>query len=518
MSDNRPDGGRADGGAVVGHATSAGQVRSHNEDSVLCEPVDASSVARHGLFCAVADGMGGHAAGDVASRLAVETARDAYYASDAPTLDQALREAVAQANRAVLEAGSRSHDRAQMGSTLTAVVLVGQRALIGHVGDSRCYLVAAGQIRQLTRDHSWVAEEVEAGTMTPAEARAHPRRNVITRALGLDATVDVEVVAAEARPGSALVVCSDGLHGPVEDDEIRECVERLPPDQAADELVALANERGGPDNISVVVIRPAEPPAGAAAAAPRPAEAIADDQTTLVPVQGTIHPGRERRATSGEPANPAPVRVESAPVRRREPMAVPAPTRRRAPLLAGLLLMLLLLAGGVGIGWLLFRPSAGPASVLPAPVTAPSPGPTAAQPTAAGRGAAPATPGTAPATATTAVAVPNATAEAASAPGAAAPAPAPVAPAAAGPLLVVIDDNAAVRASPVIGAPIAARLPLGARVTSEAEVNGGPANGSSRWHLVTVATESPPVRGFVHSSVVKPEGEGEAGTDEGAPR
>jgi serine/threonine protein phosphatase PrpC len=239
----------------VGQATSVGQVRSGNEDSVICEPLGAPTVTQRGLFCAVADGMGGHAAGEVASSMAVQHARDAYYNANVDTVSEALRIAVETANGKVFSAGSAKSGRDQMGSTLTALVVYGDRAIVGHVGDSRCYLIEDGQIRQITRDHSWVAQEVEAGALSPEEARMHPRRNIITRALGLRPEVDVDLYETPIATGSILVLCSDGLHGPVRDDEILDLTRRLPPQRAVDELVSLANQRGGLDNISAVVVR-----------------------------------------------------------------------------------------------------------------------------------------------------------------------------------------------------------------------------------------------------------------------
>ena len=240
---------------TVGQATSVGQVRPTNEDAVLCEPIDAPEVARRGLFCAVADGMGGHAAGDVASSIAVRSARDAYYASPTEAVDRALREAVVVANAAVHKAGAGARGRDHMGSTLTAAVVLGDQMVVGHVGDSRCYIVRDGAIRQLTRDHSWVAEAVEAGDLTAAEARVHPRRNIITRALGLGPNVDVDLYVAPLAAGTVVVLSSDGLHGLVPDDDIARYASGNPPQQAADQLVALANERGGVDNITAVLIR-----------------------------------------------------------------------------------------------------------------------------------------------------------------------------------------------------------------------------------------------------------------------
>src|ERR687894_834072 len=217
---------------TVGHATSVGQVRLTNEDAVLCEPAEGPEVARRGLFCAVADGMGGHAAGDVASSIAVKSARDAFYGAHTDAVDRALRDAILAANRAVHTAGAGARGRDHMGSTLTAAVVLGDQMVVGHVGDSRCYVVRDGSIRQLTRDHSWVAEAVEAGDLTAAEARVHPRRHIITRALGLGPEVEVDLYVAPLTVGSIVVLTSDGLHGLVPDDEIARYESSYPPQQA----------------------------------------------------------------------------------------------------------------------------------------------------------------------------------------------------------------------------------------------------------------------------------------------
>jgi protein phosphatase len=240
----------------LGQATDVGRVRSVNEDSILCEPLESRRAAEQGLFCAVADGMGGHAAGEEASSLAVKVAHAAFY--EGPSMGsplETLRQAVAEANAAVYDAGAGKTGRDHMGTTLTAAVLLNRRVLVGHVGDSRCYLVRDNLISQISRDHSWVAEEVAAGRMTPAQARVNPRRNIITRALGLRPDVDVDVYEAPIEPGDAVVICSDGLHGLVGEDDIVAYVQRLPAANAVDGLVRLANERGGPDNISVVIAR-----------------------------------------------------------------------------------------------------------------------------------------------------------------------------------------------------------------------------------------------------------------------
>jgi serine/threonine protein phosphatase PrpC len=239
----------------VGQLSVIGRVRTGNEDSVLCEPPESLQAAQRGLFCAVADGMGGHAAGEEASQLAVQVAHRIYYETNGMDPLKALRLAVVQANTEVFEAGAGTTGRDHMGSTLTAAVMFNDRVVVGHVGDSRAYIVRGDAISPLTRDHSWVAEEVAAGRMSPEQARISPRRNIITRALGLREDVEVDVYEASLQPGDLVVICSDGLHGLVRDDEILAYVQRLRPADSVASLVQLANERGGPDNISIVVAR-----------------------------------------------------------------------------------------------------------------------------------------------------------------------------------------------------------------------------------------------------------------------
>lgn len=222
--------------------TDTGRVRAHNEDSVLAEPP---------LFV-VADGLGGHEAGEIASQIAVETLRDhAPRRADAP----ALARAVKAANKEVLRAAKEGVGRAGMGTTLTAAIVEGDRIAIAHVGDSRAYLLTGGQLRQITGDHSMVADMMRRGQITEADARIHPNRSVITRALGTDAEMFADPFEIEAHTGDRLLLCSDGLTGMLDDARIAETLRahRNPADAAA-ELIAAANGAGGHDNISVVIV------------------------------------------------------------------------------------------------------------------------------------------------------------------------------------------------------------------------------------------------------------------------
>lgn len=222
--------------------TDIGRVRAHNEDSVLAEPP---------LFV-VADGLGGHEAGEIASHIAVETLRDhAPRRADAPALARAVR----AANKEVLRAAKEGVGRTGMGTTMTAAIVEGTHIALAHVGDSRAYLLTGGELRQLTNDHSMVADMMRRGQITEADARIHPNRSVITRALGTDADMVADPYEIEARPGDRLLLCSDGLTGMLEDTRIAETLRahRDPADAAA-QLVSAANDAGGHDNISVVVV------------------------------------------------------------------------------------------------------------------------------------------------------------------------------------------------------------------------------------------------------------------------
>ncbi|MEX2212435.1 MAG: Stp1/IreP family PP2C-type Ser/Thr phosphatase [Gaiellaceae bacterium] len=216
-------------------ATDPGRRRRRNEDSYIARPP---------LF-AVADGMGGAQAGEVASRTAV----------DAMGGEENLVGLIEEANRQVYARSNEDANASGMGTTMTAA-LVGEDGVvtIGHVGDSRAYLLRAGTLKQLTDDHSLVADLVRTGELTAEEAETHPQRSVITRALGTDPSVDVDSHSVQAEPGDLFLICSDGLTSMVDDDEILETVEASRDDleAAAGALVRRANREGGEDNITVV--------------------------------------------------------------------------------------------------------------------------------------------------------------------------------------------------------------------------------------------------------------------------
>ena len=238
-----------------GAKTDLGRVRDNNEDKFdFFEPEDPAVLATKGCFYAVADGMGGHSAGQIACELALKTVLHTYYSNPSPDTEASLRYAVKEANALIYETAQTIPDRQGMGTTLTAVVIREDRLTIAQVGDSRAYLVRGGQITQLTDDHSWVAEQVRLGTMTLAEAQVSPFRNIITRSIGTAAAVDADVVTHELAVGDSLVLCSDGLSGHVEAVEIQAVVQEHSPSVAATYLIDYANERGGRDNITAVIL------------------------------------------------------------------------------------------------------------------------------------------------------------------------------------------------------------------------------------------------------------------------
>jgi PPM family protein phosphatase len=223
--------------------THPGQVRRRNEDSYVLDPP---------LF-AVADGMGGAQAGEVASRLTATAFRE-YHEADALPPDERLQSIIQEANRRIYERARADSDASGMGTTVTAALLTGGRVTLGHVGDSRAYRIRDGELEQLTEDHSLVADLMRSGRLTPEEAEAHPQRSVITRALGTDPEVDIDTLSVEAEPGDVFLLCSDGLTTMVGDEDILGILEAAPTlDDAAKELVRAANTGGGEDNVTVVL-------------------------------------------------------------------------------------------------------------------------------------------------------------------------------------------------------------------------------------------------------------------------
>jgi serine/threonine protein phosphatase PrpC len=287
--------------------TNPGRKRRRNEDAYVCEPP---------LF-AVADGMGGAQAGEIASRLAAAALQGEGYAGPRRG-EQRVVELIQAANRRVYERASEP-DKSGMGTTMTVALVEDGRVAIGHVGDSRAYLVREGRLEQLTEDHSLVAELVRSGKLSPEEAEVHPQRSVITRALGTDPDVDVDTFTVETKQGDVFLLCSDGLTSMVADDRILALVERNHNDldAAARALIKAANKGGGEDNITVVCFEIAAEPADGEETARHPALGEEDDEedtlsglASVPAVETFVAPpeladewsvdGRDRRPGEGE--------------------------------------------------------------------------------------------------------------------------------------------------------------------------------------------------------------------------
>jgi protein phosphatase len=243
--------------------TDVGRRRKINEDSFLVSPESS--------LYAVCDGMGGHNAGEVASRMAIETISsfversavekeitwpfglDANLSFDANRLKTAIR----LANSKVFQAADNREELTGMGTTVVAVLVSGDLVTIGSAGDSRCYLVRGGELKQLTRDDSWVSAALGEGILNSDDVEHHPLRNVITKAVGARETIDLDLVEHRLEPGDVLLLCSDGLHGMVSDPGIAKVL--VPPpdslEEASARLVDAANEAGGRDNVTVVLLR-----------------------------------------------------------------------------------------------------------------------------------------------------------------------------------------------------------------------------------------------------------------------
>jgi PPM family protein phosphatase len=241
--------------------TDVGRKRNHNEDSFLIDD-------ELQLFV-VADGMGGHAGGGTASKIAVETIdrelRTAYEAKDSlftfkgplqeSPLPEVLRSAVERACQAIFLAAKEDPRLEGMGTTVISLLVNEDHALFAHVGDSRAYLVRGDLIQQISEDHSLVNEQIKAGMITPEEAKHSRYKNIITRSVGYEQDVQVDVMGIIAEPGDVFILCSDGLANMVEDTELREIAQRTPLAEMPKRLVDLANERGGDDNITVIVVQ-----------------------------------------------------------------------------------------------------------------------------------------------------------------------------------------------------------------------------------------------------------------------
>ena len=245
-------------GMEVASLSDVGRQRQNNEDSYLYwEPENEGEFARRGRLAVIADGMGGYEGGQEASRLAVETVREVYSEFAANDPQQALLEAFVTAHERIQSYARNNPAFHGMGTTCTALAVRGQELYFAHVGDSRLYLVRGSVISRLTRDHSYVGRLVESGIVRSEDAENHPQRHILTAALGagMEVAADVPRPALELQEGDTLVLCTDGLWGVVSEQELAGVINRHRPAESCVALVNLALERGGPDNITVQVLR-----------------------------------------------------------------------------------------------------------------------------------------------------------------------------------------------------------------------------------------------------------------------
>jgi len=231
-----------------------GLVRSENQDfGTYTTHAEERESAPGGRLLIVADGMGGHRGGATASRLAAETVKAQYLGADTADIPAVLRDSLSRANARIYSEAQSNPELRGMGTTTSVLAVREGDGWLAHVGDSRIYLVRDGEIRQLTDDHSLVATMVREGLLTSAEAETHPRRNVLQRSMGVAEDVEIDVRGPiPVQEGDVFILCSDGLHGVVKEDELKE-VASLPIEAAADEFIRRALARGAPDNVTVIV-------------------------------------------------------------------------------------------------------------------------------------------------------------------------------------------------------------------------------------------------------------------------
>jgi serine/threonine protein phosphatase PrpC len=243
-----------------GQKSDRGPTRTLNEDYAQCFlPADQAQRRTKGAIFLVADGMGGHQAGEVASRQAVERVTQEYYADTAHKTGESLMRAFQVANQVLHTCAQSDPTKAGMGTTLVAAVILGRKVYVANVGDSRAYLINQQGITQITEDHSWVEEQVQAGLLTREQAERHPQRNLITRALGAKPVVEADLFEGELHEGDLLLLCTDGLSGPLSEQQIAHIVRSQPPSQAANQLVAQACKQQGEDNATALIVEAVAP-------------------------------------------------------------------------------------------------------------------------------------------------------------------------------------------------------------------------------------------------------------------
>jgi PPM family protein phosphatase len=320
--------------------TDVGRVRSENQDFGAMSTRDEERHEGHpgGRLLIVADGMGGHRGGATASRVAAETVKAQYLGSETGDVAAALGDALTRANARVYAEAQSNPDLRGMGTTTSALVVRGDEAWFAHVGDSRIYLVRHDEIRQLTEDHSLVASMVREGLLTAQEAETHPRRNVLQRSIGVSEQVEIDVSGPlKIESGDTFIICSDGLHGVVKENELRD-VARQSIENAADEFIRRALERGAPDNVTVIVARAELASEGT----------ISLDETQVDHPDGTLFDDTIRDvATADLPPADAPASAAK-PEAVNDPPKTPAGGSARNPLLKWMLVVVVVVLGFAG--------------------------------------------------------------------------------------------------------------------------------------------------------------------------
>ena len=322
--------------------TDVGLVRSENQDfGTYTSPSEEKDTHPGGRLLIVADGMGGHRGGATASRLAGETVKAQYLGGDTEDVPSALRDALQRANSRIFSEAQANPDLRGMGTTTSALAIRDDLAWFAHVGDSRIYRVRGDEIEQLTDDHSLVATMVREGLLTTKEAETHPRRNVLQRSMGVAEDVEVDVKGPfDVQEGDTFILCSDGLHGLVKEEEMLE-VARQPIDVAADDFVKRVLERGAPDNVTVIVARAIRAQPGdddVTLLDHKRAEKTQEIAAAVIP-SAVEEPVREAAPAGESSAQPA------------APSAHPAPSTTLGMTVRWLVIVVLLAAAGAWFFW-----------------------------------------------------------------------------------------------------------------------------------------------------------------------
>lgn len=244
------------------HHTDVGKKRTHNEDSLVAiPPWREPALSCQACFFVVADGMGGHAAGEVASRLAIEGIQEWMSHNPISSLSLShIENAFGEASSRIWSYAQEHQEKKGMGTTLTGFLMHSNQALLGHIGDSRCYMLRDGQLRQLSRDHTLVAEQIQQGKLTPEDAKKHPMRHILSRAMGVREFAEVDTTLLDLAPGDLFLLCTDGVYNWLSDNRLTEILAKAEFPQIARQVTEEAVQVGGDDNATAVLVRVNELP------------------------------------------------------------------------------------------------------------------------------------------------------------------------------------------------------------------------------------------------------------------